>query len=147
MGGGGQTSSTSSKLYNWKDLLPPWVQKGQQAALPWLMGRAMGGGMTPEEERNAWGTMRGQVEGATTQSLRGLGGRLAQSGVQNWSPAAAGAMGDIYSDRASNMGQAALNFAKVKQGAKESSINQLLTSLYTPPPHATGQNSSSGGGK
>ena len=43
-GGWSQGTSTSTpNLYSWRDILPPWVQAGQQTALPQLMERAATG--------------------------------------------------------------------------------------------------------
>lgn len=151
MGGGGPTSSgtSTSTLYSWKDILPPWVQSGQQSVLPWLMNRASEGGMTPSEERQLWGQARGTVEQAGNEATRNLSRQLASSGLSPSSPMTAGAFADLGLDKTTSISKAALDFAKLKMGAKDTAIGQLLTALYTPPPVAVGQTSyqSGGGGK
>ena len=154
MGGGGPTSSGSSNpvLYSWKDILPPWVQSGQQTALPWLMSRASEGGMTPQEEKQLWSQARGTVEQSGNQATQNLSRQLASSGMAPSSPMAAGAFADLGLDKNTSMSKAALDFAKLKMGAKDTAIGQLLTALYTPPPVAVGnttttQQQSGGGGK
>jgi hypothetical protein len=60
-----------------------------------------------------------------------------------------GAFADLGLDKTASLSKAALDFAKLKIGAKDTAIGQLLTALYTPPPVAVGQTSnqsSSGGG-
>jgi len=150
MGGGGPTSQGSSNpvMYNWKDILPPWVQSGQQAVLPWLMSRASEGGMLPSEEKMLWGQARSSIEDASNQANKNLSRQLASSGLSPSSPMAAGAFADLGLDKVTSTSKAALDFAKLKMGAKDTAIGQLLTALYTPPPVATGQVStqSSGGG-
>ena len=148
-GGGGSSSTT---LYSWKDLLPPWIQSGQQAALPWLMSRASSGGLLPSEERSLWGGVKSNLDAANSQAGRSLASRMASSGISSSSPVAAGAFGDLASDQVTQENKAALDFAKTKIAARDTAIGQMLTSLYTPPPVATGQTSytaptSSGGGK
>ena len=154
MGGsqGSSTSTTTPSLYNWQSLLPPWVQTGQQTALPWLMQRAEMGGMLPGDEATLSGMARRDIDTGTGQALKGMGSRMAMSGANPASPAATEATGSIMSDRLSNMTNASMNLAKMKMGASSSAINQMLTGLYTPPPYAVGstsqsQSPSSGGGK
>lgn len=153
MGGGGPSSSGSSNpvLYSWKDILPPWVQSGQQSALPFLMNRASEGGLTPSEERMLWSQARGSVEQSSNDATRNLARQLASSGLSPSSPMAAGAFADLGLDKTTSISKAALDFAKLKMGAKDTAIGQLLTALYTPPPVAVGQvstqSSSGGGGK
>lgn len=146
---GGGTSSTTSKLYNWRDLLPPWIQQGQQQALPWLMQRAEAGGMLPGEEATLRGMARRDIDTATSQGLQQLGSRMAMSGANPASPAATEATGGIMSDRLGNLAGASVNLAKLKMGAQSGAINQMLTGLYTPPPYAVGTSSQSqqGGSK
>lgn len=154
MGGGGPTSTSSGSsnpvLYNWKDILPPWVQGGQQAVLPWLMSRASEGGMLPSEERALWSQARGTVEQNANQATKNLSRQLATSGLAPSSPMAAGAFADLGLDKNTAMTKAAMDFAKLKMGARDTAIGQLLTALYTPPPVAVGQYSQqvqqSGGG-
>jgi len=144
MGGGGPSGgggSSQTTLYNWKDLLPPWVQSGQQAALPWLMSRASSGGLLPSEERTLWGGVKTTLDEASSQAGRSLASKMASSGISAQSPAAAGAFADLALDRMSNESKAALDFAKMKIGARDTAIGQMLTALYTPPPVATGQTS------
>ncbi len=149
MGGGGGSSTSTSKLYNWKDILPPWVQAGQQMVLPQLISRAATGGMTPMEERNLWGQARGAIEDSSMGAGRNLARKLATSGISASSPAAAGGYADLAADRMTTTSKAALDFAKLKMGAKDTAIGQMLTALYTPPPVAVGTSSQStqSGGK
>ena len=152
MGGGAPSSQSQSNpsLYSWKQILPPWVQAGQQQTLPWLMSRAAEGGMLPSEERNLWGEARTTIEDASNQATRALSGRLATSGMSPSSPMAAGGFADLAADKLTTTSKAALDFAKMKMGARDTAIGQLLTALYTPPPVAVGQTSTStsgGGGK
>lgn len=149
-GSSGSTSSSTPQLYNWQSLLPPWVQAGQQTTLPWLMQRAEMGGMAPGDESSLRGMARRDIDTGTGQALKGLGSRMAMSGANPASPAASEATGSIMSDRLGQMTGASMNLAKMKMGAQTSSINQMLTGLYTPPPYAVGNTSTSqqgGGGK
>lgn len=162
-GGGGSTQQSSGQststpnLYSWKEILPPWVQSGQQTVLPWLMNRAATG-MTPSEESTLWGQARDTIEGSSNQASRNMARQLSTSGLSPSSPMAAGAFSDLASDKVSQTSKAALDFAKMKMGARDTAIGQLLTALYTPPPVAvgqttvstqtgTGQSSTGGGGK
>lgn len=148
-GGGGSSTTT---LYNWKDLLPPWVQSGQKQALPWLMSRASSGGLLPSEERTLWGGIKTGLDDANAKAGRSLASRMASSGIGMNSPSAAGAYSDLALDQATAESRAGLDFAKTKIAARDTAIGQMLTALYTPPPVATGQTSytaptTSGGGK
>ena len=148
-GSGGGTSGTSgTQLYTWKDILPPWIQAGQQATLPYLMSRAQTG-LLPGEERSLWGGVKGTLEQGAMDAGKGLSRMLASSGISANSPSAAGGFADLASDKLTATSKAALDFAKTKIGARDTSIGQLLTALYTPPPVATSQWStqSNGGGK
>jgi len=148
-GGGGGSSSTNTQLYTWKDILPPWIQSGQQAALPWLMQRAQTG-LLPSEETSLWGDIKGTVEQGSNLAGKNFSRQMASSGISPNSPAAAGGWADLGSDKITATSKAALDFAKAKIGAKDTAIGQMLTALYTPPPVATGQYSttnSGGGGK
>jgi uroporphyrinogen-III synthase len=63
-----------------------------------------------------------------------------------------GGFADLASDRLTTTSKAALDYAKMKLGQKDTAIGQLLTALYTPPPVAVGQTTtqyqqSRGGGK
>lgn len=136
------TSSTTPNLYSWKEILPPWVQSGQQTVLPWLMSRAAEG-MLPSEERTLWGQAKETIEGGSQQAGRGLARQLATSGLAPSSPMAAGAFGDLALDKVSQTSKAALDFAKMKMGARDTAIGQLLTALYTPPPAAVGHTTTS----
>jgi len=137
-GGGGSSTTT---LYNWKNLLPPWVQSGQQSALPWLLSRASSGGLLPSEEKTLWGGVKTSLDDANSRAGRSLASKMSSSGISASSPAAAGAFADLASDRVSNESKAALDFAKMKIGARDTAIGHMLTALYTPPPVATGQSS------
>ena len=145
---GGGTSGTN--LYNWKDLLPPWTQTGQQVALPWLMGQAFSGGMTPTEQKQQWGTMVSDIDNAAAQARKGITSRWVQGGAAMNSPAYNAPRSAVEIDRMSQVRKAAADFAKIKFGAKESAIKNMLTGLYTPPPSTTGQwstQTSGSGGK
>lgn len=145
----GQSTSTPT-LYNWTNILPPWVQSGQQTALPWLMSRAQEG-LLPQEQRDLWGQMQSQLGESGDMASKNLSRQIASSGMSPNSPMVAGAYSDLASDKISQTNQAALNFAKMKMGAKDTAIGQMLTALYTPAPAAVGNTSqstqSSGGGK
>lgn len=162
MGGGGGvtqsqqsygTSTSTPNLYSWKDILPPWVQSGQQTVMPWLMSRAATG-LTPGEESTLWGQARDTIEGSSNQAGRNMARQFATSGISPTSGAAAGAFSDLASDKLTTTSKAATDFAKMKMGARDTAIGQLLTALYTPPPAAVGQTTvseqrstgSSGGG-
>lgn len=163
-GSSGQTSSASStstpNLYSWKDILPPWVQSGQQTVLPWLMSRAQEG-LLPSEERTLWSQAKSSIEDSSMQANRNFSRQLASSGLSPSSPMVVGGYADLGMDKMTTTSKAALDFAKMKMGAKDTAIGQLLTALYTPPPVAVGQTttstqssapyqspgSSSGGGK
>jgi len=123
------------------------VQGGQQTVLPWLMSRAQSG-LTPSEERTLWGGTKNQIEGSSSEAGQNLARQLAQSGIGG--PVAAGAMSDLATDKLTTTSKAALDFAKMKLGQKDTAIGQLLTALYTPPPVAVGQyttsSQQSGGG-
>jgi len=151
-GGGGQSqtgwgsssgsSTTNPNLYTWRDILPPWVQKGQEGVLPWLMNRAQTG-MLPQEEQQLWGQAKDTLEDSSQGANRALARQLAMSGVKASSPAAVGGFADLASDKMSQTSKAALDFAKMKMGARDTSIGQLLTALYTPPPSAVGHTTQS----
>jgi len=149
MGGGPQSSgSTNTKAITWEQLLPPWVQAGQQEFLPYLMKRAYEGGMTPEEEELLKGMARTEVRGAGQAARQGLAGRMAASGLSPRSGLWASEMGNIGASEVTGISQAMANLAKLKMGAGESARQQVLTALYTPPPYATatyGSQQSSGG--
>lgn len=149
--GGGPSSSSSTKpvVYTWKELLPPWVQAGQQAMLPSLFQRYFAGGLTPDQLRTLEGTAKSQIEDSATQARGALTGRMAQQGVDLRSPAMMGGFGDIESDRLASTQRMAMDLAKAKIGSMDTATQQLLTALYTPPPAAVGQKSSqsSSGGK
>lgn len=153
MGGGGPSGESQSYpvKMTWRDILPPWVQAGQQEFMPYLFERAYQGGMSPEEEQLLTGMARTEVGASVNASKGALGQRMAQSGLSPSSPIFAGAYGDIEAGRSTSMAQALANLQKVKMGAGESARQQLMTALYTPPPFAVGQQSSStqssGGGK
>jgi len=143
MGGGGETSGggqSYTTALNWKDFLPSWTQSGQQAALPYLMQRAQTG-LLPSEEKSLWGGIQGQLDTSSMGAGKNLAGKLASSGISANSPAAAGGFADLAADRVSAGSKAALDFAKMKIGAKETAIGQMLTALYTPPPVATASSS------
>lgn len=154
-GGGTGSSTTTPNLYTWKKLLPPWVQAGQQSVLPWLMNRAATG-MLPSEERSLWGQAKTTIEDASESAGQNLSRQLAVSGLSPSSPMAAGGFADLAADKVSQTSKAALDFAKMKMGARDTAIGQLLTALYTPPPSAVGSTTvsnqttnptTSGGGK
>ncbi len=136
------TSTTTPNLYSWKDILPPWVQSGQQTVLPWLMSRAQTG-LLPAEEKNLWGQARESIEGSSNLAGRNLGRQLATSGMSPSSPMVAGAYSDLALDKVTQTSKAALDFAKMKLGARDTAIGQLLTALYTPSPVAVGSTTTS----
>lgn len=136
------TSTSNPKLYSWKDILPPWVQAGQQTVLPWLMNRAATG-MLPSEERALWGQAKGTIEDTSEGAGKNLSRQLAMSGLSPSSPMAAGGFADLAADKVSQTSKAALDFAKMKMGARDTAIGQLLTALYTPAPAAVGSTSTS----
>jgi hypothetical protein len=136
------TSTSTPTLYNWKEILPPWVQSGQQKALPWLLARAQTG-MLPQEERQLWGQARGSIEDSSNIASRNFSRQLASSGLSPSSPMVGGAYADLASDRSAGVSKAALDFAKLKMGARDTALGQLLTALYTPPPAAVGQTTTS----
>ena len=150
------TSTSTAQLYNWKDILPPWVQSGQQTALPWLMSRAQTG-LLPQEERDLWGGVKGDIASSGDLATKNLSRQIASSGMNVNSPAAMGGYTDLAADRMSTTSKAALDFAKMKMGAKDTAIGQMLSALYTPSPAAVGNNTtqqqqsysspSGGGGK
>lgn len=137
----GQSTSTPT-LYNWREILPPWVQSGQQAALPWLMSRAQTG-MLPQEERDLWGGVKSEIANSGDLASRNLSRQIASSGMGANSPAAIGGYADLAADRMSTTSKAALDFAKMKMGAKDTAIGQMLSALYTPSPAAVGNTSQS----
>ena len=137
--GGGQGTSTST-LYNWKKILPPWVQTGQQAVLPWLQSRAQTG-LLPAEERALWGGMREGIESGYTGATKNLSRQMAVSGMNPSSPMMGGGFADLATDKMGATSKAALDFAKLKLGAKDTAIGQMLTALYTPPPFGVGSSS------
>lgn len=134
-------STSNPVLYNWKDILPPWVSQGQQQLLPYLEARAATG-LLPQEERDLWGQARNNINMSSEAAGKNLQRQLAGSGMTPNSPMVAGTFADLASDRMSTTSKAALDFAKMKMGAKDTAIGQLLTSLYTPSPVAVGSQSS-----
>jgi hypothetical protein len=149
MGGGPESSgTTTTKAITWEQLLPPWVQKGQQEFLPYLMQRAYEGGMTPEEEELLKGMARTETRAAGQGARQGLAQRMASSGLSPSSNIWTSELGNIGASEVTGISQAMANLAKLKMGAGESARQQLLTALYTPPPYATatqGSQQSSGG--
>lgn len=133
-------STSNPVLYNWKDILPPWVSQGQQQLLPYLEARAATG-LLPQEERGLWGQARNNINVSSEAAGKNLQRQLAGSGMTPNSPMVAGTLADLASDRISTTSKAALDFAKMKMGAKDTAIGQLLTSLYTPSPVAVGSSS------
>jgi hypothetical protein len=161
MGGGGSSAPTYSSqststpvLYNWQNILPPWVQAGQQTTLPWLMNRAASGGLTQQQQSQLWGGIQDQLQTSFNAAGQNMSRQISSAGIDPSSPAAAGAFSQLASDKLSTTSQAALNFAKMKLGEQDTAIGQMLTALYTPPPVAVGTQSTSyssqtggGGGK
>jgi hypothetical protein len=150
-GGGTSTSVSNPQLYSWREILPPWVQSGQQSVLPWLMSRAQEG-LLPDEEAKLWGQIKEQIESSSNEASRNLARQIATSGMSPSSPMVSGGFADLASDRLTTTSKAALDYAKMKLGQKDTAIGQLLTALYTPPPVAVGQTTtqyqqSRGGGK
>jgi hypothetical protein len=107
-------------------------------------------GLMPQEERTLWGQAKGSIEDASTQANKGFARQLATSGLSASSPMAGGGYADLAADKMTTTSKAALDFAKMKMGAKDTAIGQMLTALYTPPPVAVGNTTTSstgGGGK
>jgi hypothetical protein len=125
-------------LYTWADIMPPWVQEGQKQALPWLMNRAQTG-MTPQEEKQMWGQAQGTLEDASQAAGLNFSRQIAGSGISPSSGAVAGGYADLASDRVANTSKAALDFAKMKMGARDTAIGQMLSALYAASPAAVGQ--------
>jgi len=136
----GQTSTTS-QLYSWRDILPPWTQVGQQAILPKLFERFEAGGLTPEQERTLMGAQRASIEDATSTARKNLISRLSSQGISGASPLAAGEFSNIESDRITGIQRAAADLAKLKVGALDTATQHLLSGLYAPPPSAVGTTS------
>ena len=146
-GGGGsgwQTSTSTPQLYNWQQILPPWVSSAQQQTVPWLQHRAQTG-LLPGEERTLWGGAREQIEQGSMGAGRNLSRQIAASGMSPTSPMVAGGFADLQSNKLADTAKAAMDFAKLKLGAKDTAIGQLMTALYTPPPVAVGNTAQSFG--
>jgi hypothetical protein len=114
------------------------------------MGQAFSGGMTPTEQKQQWGTMVSDIDNAAAQARKGITSRWVQGGAAMNSPAYNAPRSAVEIDRMSQVRKAAADFAKIKFGAKESAIKNMLTGLYTPPPSTTGQwstQTSGSGGK
>ena len=153
MGGGGQTQSqsgsgwswndsegwtrTTPTLYNWRQILPPWVSSSQEKLVPFLMNRAQTG-MTPQEEQQTWGQAKETIEGSSQDANKALSRVLATSGIGANSPAAVGGYTDLAGDKMTTTTKAALDFVKMKMGAKDTALGQLMTALYSPSPSAIG---------
>ena len=133
-------SSSTPHLYNWRDILPSWVIEGQQRAVPWLQSRAEQG-MLPQEERDLWGGVKSEIGASGDLATKNLSRQIASSGMSPSSPAAAGGYADLAADRMSTTSKAALDFAKMKIGAKDTAIGQMLTALYASQPAAIGNTS------
>lgn len=148
MGGDSSPSGTSYPvLFNWQELLPPWTQAGQQIALPYLMSEAITGGMTPTVEKSLWGSILSDIDNAASQARRNVASRwIGGGGAALNSPAYNAAMSSVDIDRISQMRKAAADFAKIKQGARDTATKNMLTALYTPPPSSTAQVSQQSGG-
>lgn len=148
-GGGGSSGQGGSTLYNWEKLLPPWTQTGQQVALPWLISQAFSGGMTPGEEKQQWAGMVDEIDNSAAAARKGIASRWVGGGAALNSPAYNAARSSVDIDRMGQVRKAAADFAKVKLGAKQDAVKNMLTGLYTQPPAATGSwsNQQSGGSK
>lgn len=150
-GGGGQSQSTTGSgwsdsegwsrttpnLYTWRNILPPWVANAQAKLIPYLTSRAKTG-MTPQEEQETWGGIKDTLETGSMGANKQLSRMIATSGVGASSPAAVGAYGDLASDKMTNTSKAALDFAKMKMGARDTALGQMMTALYSPTPYAVG---------
>ena len=152
-GGGGQSQSqqgtgwnwssgfantnTTPNLYTWQNILPPWTQEAQKNLVPYLQSRARTG-MTPQEEQQTWGGIRDTLEDTSQGANKQLSRVLATSGIGASSPAAAGAYSDLASDKLTQTSKAALDFAKMKMGARDTALGQMMTALYSPTPYAVG---------
>jgi hypothetical protein len=102
-------------------------------------------GLLPSEERDLWGGVKSQIDISGDAASKNLSRQIASSGMSPSSPMVAGGFADLASDRMSTTSKAALDFAKMKMGAKDTAVGQLLTALYTPSPVAVGQSSTSSG--
>jgi hypothetical protein len=95
-------------------------------------------GLLPQEEQQLWGQAKDTIEDTSQGANKALARQLAMSGVGASSPAAMGGFADLASDKISQTSKAALDFAKMKMGARDTAIGQMMTALYTPPPSAVG---------
>jgi hypothetical protein len=95
--------------------------------------------LTPSEERTLWGQAKGSIEDSSLQANRNFSRQLASSGLSPSSPMVAGSYADLGADKMATTSKAALDFAKMKMGAKDTAIGQLITALYSPSPAAIGQ--------
>jgi hypothetical protein len=86
-------------------------------------------GLLPSEERNLWGQAKGSIEDSSMQANRNFSRQLANSGLSPSSPMVAGGYVDLGADKMATTSKAALDFAKMKMGAKDTAIGQLLTAL------------------
>ena len=141
---GWQMSQSTPQLYNWQQILPPWVASGQQALVPYLQQKAQTG-LLPGEERTLWGGSREQIEQGAMGAEKGLARQVASSGLSPSSPMVAGGFADLATQKMSDVSKAAMDFAKLKLGAKDTGIGQLMTALYTPSPVAVGNYATSFG--
>src|SRR5574343_1137475 len=135
MAGGGVPTQTTGgtsipTVHNWKTLLPPWTQTGQQVMVPWLVSKVFGGGMTPTEEKQQWGSMVEDVDQAASTARKSLVGRWVGGGAAMNSPAYNAAKGAIDIDRMAQIRKAAADVAKVKLGAQDTATKNVLTGLY-----------------
>lgn len=137
-GGGGGYSKAWTEPITYEKLLPSWTMSGQKQFLPQLLSRAEQGGLTKEEQDLLWGMARSEVQQGATAAGKALGGKMAGAGISPTSPVWAGEAADIAASVPTGVASAVANLAKLKIGAGETSREQLLKALYTPPPYTTG---------
>jgi hypothetical protein len=137
----GATESTPV-LFNWKDILPPWVSSNEEKLIPYLMSRARTG-MTPQEEQTLWGGVKDTLESGNQDTSKNFMRQVIMNGLSPNSPAVAGGLSDLATDRMSQGAKASLDFAKLKMGARDTALGQLMSALYNPAgsPYAIGQKS------
>jgi hypothetical protein len=141
----GSSGATQSQpvLFNWEDILPPWVSSNQEKLIPYLMSRGQTG-MTPQEEQQLWGGMKDTLESGSQDASKQLMRQAVMGGLTPSSPAVVGGLTDLAADKATNYARASLDFAKLKMGARDTALGQLMSALYNPmgAPYAVGNVSS-----
>jgi hypothetical protein len=160
MGGGGQSQETSGVgynspvLFNWEQIMPEWQKRVQKTTLPYLYEAATSGGMTPMEKKQQWASMQGEVDNAAAAARKNLAGRWVGGGASLNSPAYNAAKSAIDIDRMGQIRKSAADFAKLKLGAKDTAVKNLISGAFSSPVSQVGQSgwnttsgSASAGGK